>query len=104
MSFRHTADIYRPTEALNTRGGQEGQPVLLVGDWPCEVTPTGGTEVEQAGGTFADATYEVAGRHPGIEVKPRDYLLWNKRRLEISSIVEPQRLGSPMVLTCGGAA
>lgn len=103
MSFRHIADIYRPSEALGSRGGKEGADQLLVSDWPCEVTQLGGTEVEQAGATFADLTFEAVGRDPGVAITPKDYLVWQKRRLEITSITEPVRIGMPLVLACGGA-
>lgn len=99
----HSVTVLRPPAGnFGTRGEKQGQAEVIYKNWPCSIVQTGGSESDQAGGTFSDATHEVEGyTDPKKPIKPRDYLLFNGRRLDISSVIDPEQNGLIAVLTCG---
>ena len=101
-NLRHQCDVMRPATVTHSRGEQRGKDTVLIKGWPCAITPSGGTEIDQAGSTYADATYQVEGyQDPRNRIKPKDYLLFEGRRLNISFVEDPLMNGEIAVLTCG---
>lgn len=103
--LRHVCDVMRPAETKNTRGQERGKDTPIVRDWPCLITPFGSSESEIAGGSFANATFEIAGySDPSMRFREKDYLLLKDgsgRRFDISGIVDTDQNGLNLVLTCG---
>lgn len=92
----------RPTEARGTRNQPQGQPTTIIENWPCSITPLGGSESDEAGGTNAQMTYQVEGYgDPRRPIYPKDYLLFGKRVLHISSVEDVDMNGQHLILTCG---
>lgn len=95
-------DVMRPAKNVQSRGEEKGKDTVVIGAWPCTITPTGGSEVDQAGSTFADATYQAEGwQDPTNRIKPKDYILLEGRRLDISFVDDRRMNGEYVVLTCG---
>ena len=100
--MREVCDVMRPSRQGHSRGEEVGKDTVLIREWPCKVTTTGGSEVDQAGSTFADMTYQAEGyQDPGNPIKPKDYLLFRGRRLNIAAVEDPRMNGEYVILTCG---
>lgn len=101
--LRHRVNVMRPPQApLSTRGQPQGNDTLVIEGWPCRVVQTGASEADESGGPSATATFEVSGyADPKRPIKQRDYLLFNGRRLDVSSVVDPDMRGVEVVLNCG---
>jgi hypothetical protein len=100
--LKFQCDVMRPATSVHSRGEEKGKDAILYPNWPCSITPTGGTEGEQAGSTYADMTYQVEGyQDPNKRIQPKDYLLFQGRRLNISVVDDPEMNGLIAVLTCG---
>ena len=102
MSKRHVVNVMRPPEGTEgTRGEAEGAPTILIKNWPCSITPTGGSESDLSGGTYADRGYVVSGRgDPKRPIAENDYLMFGERRLDISSVLDVGMNGEELELTC----
>lgn len=100
---RHFVDVMRPAASpLGSRGQPKGQDAIHIKGWPCNITPTGSAESDQSSGSLSEATYEVEGwGDPERPIRGSDYLLFNGRRLDISSVIDRQMNGLDIFLTCG---
>lgn len=83
----HRVTVMGPPGSRGTRGEVQGQPVVVLKDWPCSIETLSGTKTEQAHQLFAEATHKVKGYasklHP---FKQRDWLLFQGRKLFIGFI------------------
>lgn len=102
-TLRHHVNVMRPAEATGTRGETRGEPQLLIKDWPCSITPTGGGETDETGGVLAQAAYVVEGYgNPSKPIMPKDYLLLNGTRvLHIAYVEDVDMNGLHLRLMCG---
>ena len=104
-NMRHRVNVMRPTEAQGTRGQAQGNPELILKDWPCSIETLSGREIEQARTVFAEATHRVEGYgDPAQRFKERDHLTGGsigKRTLHIGFINDKQQNGIELSLLCG---
>ena len=100
--MRHFVDVMRPGQAHGTRKEVQGKAETIIKNWPCAIESTGSGESELAGGVVATATYQVNGyADPLRPIKSRDYLLFNGRKLFVSSVEDVRMDGVEVALTCG---
>lgn len=88
--MRHIVNVMRPTEAVGSRGQPQGQPELILKEWPCSIDTLSGNKAAQARTVFAEARHSVKGYgNPDKPFKERDYLtggVLGSRELFIGSI------------------
>ena len=104
-NMRHIVDVMRPTEALDGYGQTQGNPQIVMRQWPCSIETLSGREVEQARTVFAEATHKVEGYgDPARPFKERDYLTGGSigsRVLGIGFKNDKQQNGIHLSLLCG---
>lgn len=100
--YRHHVTVMGPAGSRGTRGEVQGQPVTVLKDWPCSITPLGGSETDEAGGTNPQMNYQIEGYgsrlHPFF---PSDWLVYQGRKLHIASIEDVNMNGTVLRIICG---
>ena len=103
--LKHAVDVMRPaTGPKSSRGLPHGNATTVIKNWPCKITPTGGSESDSAGGPASDRTYEVEGyTDPKNPIRSTDFLVYCGRRFDIAGVFYPEMNGQIVSLTCGEA-
>ena len=103
-NMRHVVTVMRPTEAQGTRGQMQGQPTVIIEQWPCSIETVSGNKAVQARSVFAEATHKVGGYgNPAKRLKERDYLTGGsigERKLFIGFINDIHQNGVELELLC----
>ena len=100
--MKHQVTIKRPTSTLDERGQLQGQPTILLKEVWCAIKPINGREIERARALYPEATLQVELHgDPAKRLRPKDYLEFGSRRLEIGHINDEMQNGEDLTLICG---
>ena len=88
--MRHSVNVYRPGDSLDSDGQQTPAPVLVRSDVPCQITILSGRELESARKHIAEASARVRLFQSNAKpVTPGCWLQWGSRRLDVSHVGDP---------------
>lgn len=110
-NLRHVVNVMRPTKNKGTVGESQGQPDVVMRNWPCSIETLQGREADLARQTFASATLKVEGYgDPRNPFKATDYLEFvdgvtgtkdKPRKLYIGVVNDEKQNGIKLTLLCG---
>lgn len=105
--MRHLVNVMRPTKATGSLGELQGQPEVVIPNWPCSIKTLSGGESVAARQNTANATLEVQGwGNPRKPIAEGDYLIVlpetdPPRKLNIEFIDDKKQNGIELTLLCG---
>jgi len=99
---RHIVDVMRPTKNSGTLGETQGQPEVVIKNWPCSIVTLSGSEAESARQNTSGATLEVRGYgDPNNPIDEDCFLKFGNRNLTIVAINDEDQNGIKLRLMCG---
>lgn len=103
--MRHIVNVMRPTGAVGSLGELQGQPTLVLKEWPCEIKTLSGKEQEAARQNGADAQFSAEGYGPlPTDAIEQCYLTGGtlgKRKLNVAFVDDKNLNGINLRLLCG---
>lgn len=101
-SRRHVVTVKRPTKTLGTLGEEQGQPEIVMANWPCSIRTLTGAEQERARQNGVVASYSIEGYWtPDKQLDETCFLSYGTRTINIAQVEDVDFNGQKMRLLCG---
>lgn len=100
--LRHHVNVLLPPQGQDKHGEPQGNPTVVVENWPCSISQLRGNELEQARQVLATATHEIKGYiDPQRPITAEHYLQFGTRKFEIGDAEDVGERGVEYRLICG---